>query len=114
MSPADGSQDITQQTTTKKAPATESYLTVVAGAGDVGVIFGKALADVTAGNAPVLATVGSLTANVYNNAAGVAFYIPAKTSVRFKLDRGQDNFMGLIGAGGIVYFYQSSPTTDGV
>jgi hypothetical protein len=78
---------------------------------DVGVIFGPTLASVTGGNVPVIATSGTLTGNTYTGAAGTCFVIPANQGMRFLLQAGRDNFVGIVAAaGGQVRMYQSSPS----
>lgn len=98
-----------------------SYLTITADAADVGVIFGTASADVSGGNAPVLATVGTVPAGVYTPAAGECFVIKSGQTARFLLrplpvgGSGTtapitDQFMGFVGSGaGFMRLYQSSP-----
>lgn len=77
---------------------------------DLGVIFGPTLASVTTTNVPVIATVGSLVANVYTGAAGTCFVLYAKQPLRILLqDSGMDIFMGFVASGaGIMRLYQSS------
>ena len=103
--------------TTSTTGAVDSYLTIQADGADLGIIVGAALADVTGGNAPALATVGAVTANVYPVAgvAGCCLRIPTGTSVRLKLDRNRDNFLGYVAsAAGTMRLYQSSPPREGV
>jgi hypothetical protein len=90
---------------------TRNYLTISADTGaDVGVIFGPSVAAVSGGNAPVLATTGSLVSNVYTGVAGTCWRIPAGTSQRFLCAQGVDNAVGIVGSGaGVVRIYQSSP-----
>lgn len=91
-----------------KSP-TRNCVTVVADV-DLGVIFGSTAASVSGANAPALATVGTLSSGAYTGAAGTAFYIPAKTPMRFLLQPGVDLVMGVVGsASGTCRLYQSSP-----
>lgn len=86
-----------------------NYLTIVSDV-DIGVVFGPTTASVTGGNAPVLATVGTLSSGVYTGAAGTCFLVPAKTPQRFLPAPGVDNFLGVVGSGaGTCRIYQSSP-----
>lgn len=76
---------------------------------DLAVIFGSTAALVSGGNAPVIATVGSLAAGVYTPAAGTAFVAYAKTPLRVLLQDQVDLFMGFVASGaGTMRLYQSS------
>jgi hypothetical protein len=108
-----------------------NYVTIWSDTGaDLGIIFGVTQASVTGGNAPVLATVGTVAAGVYTPAAGTCWRIPAGTSARFHLQPPQgpfgvqsftggagegvqaagDLFMGYVGsAAGVCRLYQSNP-----
>lgn len=87
------------------------YITVFADTADVGLIFGPSLASVTAGNAPALASNGSVTSGVYTPGTGTCHRIPAGQERRFQLLMGQDRFMGFVGsAAGQMRVYQSSPS----
>lgn len=103
-----GSKDLQKQGQ-DPASVVRNCLTIVSDV-DLGVIFGANVAAVSGGNAPVLATVGTLTSNVYTPGAGTCFYIPAKTPHRFLLQNGVDNAVGIVASGaGTVRLYQSSP-----
>lgn len=89
---------------------TRNYLTVYADTADLGVIFGATAAAVSGGNAPAIATVGTLSAGAYTPGAGTCFLIPKGTSQRFLLMAGVDLFLGVVGSGaGTCRLYQSSP-----
>ena len=76
---------------------------------DLGIIFGSTLASVTTTNAPVIATVGSLVANVYTGLAATCYVLYAKQPFRVQLTAGVDLFMGFVGSGaGTMRLYQSS------
>lgn len=74
------------------------FLDVTAQAGDVYVVFGPTLASVTGANAPVPATVNTLTSNVPNYIAGICDYVPSGSTKRFKLWQGGGAVSGAIGA----------------
>lgn len=100
--------DLTVSGQNPKTP-TRNFLTIVSDV-DLGVILGKAAADVTVGNVPALATVGTLASGVYTGVAQTCWYIPAKTPTRFLLQEGVDNFLGVVASGvGTCRIYQSSP-----
>lgn len=65
---------------------------------DVGVIFGTALADVTGGFAPALATVSTVAANAVTAVAGGCHRIPAGQYQEFRLRPGVDYFLGFVAA----------------
>lgn len=89
---------------------TQNFLTLSADV-NIGIIFGPTLASISGLNAPALATTGTLTSNVYTGAAGTCFVIPANQGMRFLLQKGLDNFVGIVGASaGVVRLYQSSPS----
>jgi hypothetical protein len=87
---------------------TRNYLTIECDV-DLGIILGSTAALVTAGNAPVIATVGTLAAGVYTAAAGTCFVIYAKQPTRILLQDGLDLFFGFVASGaGTMRVYQSS------
>jgi hypothetical protein len=87
-----------------------NYLTIVADV-DIGIIFGPTAASVSSGNAPAIATTGTLSSNAYVGAAGTCFVVPADFAVRFLLQPALDKFVGIVGSGnGVVRLYQSSPS----
>ncbi len=92
------------------ASLVSNYLAIIADV-DVGVIFGPTLASISSGNAPVIATTGTLTGNTYTGAAGTCFVIPANSGIKFLLQSGLDKFVGILGASsGKVRMYQISPS----
>jgi hypothetical protein len=94
---------------TGPATATRNYLAIISDV-NVGVIFGPTLASVSSGNAPAIATTGTLTGNTYTGAAGTCFVIPAGTGMKFLLQAAHDKFVGIVGAAsGVVRLYQISP-----
>lgn len=95
----------------QKKGVLDNFVTIFADAADLGIVFGPSAASVSAGNAPVLATVGTVSgAGAYTAAAGTCFRIPAGQSARFHLQRGVDAFMGYVAsAAGTCRLYQSSP-----
>lgn len=95
-----------------KSP-TRNYLSIVADV-DVGVAFGPTAASVSGANAPVLATVGTVSGSgVYTGAAGTCWVIKANAGAsptRFLLQQGVDLFVGIVATGaGKCRVYQSSP-----
>jgi hypothetical protein len=92
-----------------KSP-TDNYLAIIADV-DVGIIFGPTLASVSGANAPVIATTGTLSSNVYVGAAGTCFVLPADFGMKFLLQPALDKFVGIVGASaGTVRIYQISPS----
>jgi hypothetical protein len=115
----DLTQGISQATTNlsqagqKTKSPTQNCLTIEADV-DIGIIFGRTSAAVSSGNAPVIANNGTLSGATYVGTAGTCFIIKAASSgqqpIRFLLQPGVDNFLGVVGSGaGKVRFYQSSP-----
>jgi len=89
---------------------TQNYLAIISDV-DVGVIFGPTLASISGGNAPAIATTGSLSSNAYVGAAGTCFVIPAGTLMKFLLQPTLDKFVGIVGSeAGVVRLYQASPS----
>ncbi len=87
---------------------TRNFVTIVSDV-DVAVIFGPTAASVSSGNAPVIATVGTLTSGVYAAVAGTALVLYSKQPQRFLLQDQTDLFLGFVGAGnGVLRLYQSS------
>lgn len=91
--------------------AMDQYITIFADGADLYVVFGPSQASVTGGNAPVVATVGSVSgAGVYTDAAGTAWKIPNGQSLRVLPQLNQDAFMGFVASGaGTMRIFQSSP-----
>jgi hypothetical protein len=97
-----------RQTGDDPVQASRNFLTIECDV-DLAVIFGQTQALVTTTNAPVIATVGTLTAGVYAGAAGTAFVIYAKQPTRILLQDTLDLYMGFVAAGaGTMRLYQSS------
>ena len=67
------------------------FITIEADGADVGIVFGKAIADVTAGNAPSLTAVGTKcdASGIYTDAAGICFRIPSGQNISVR-PRAQD------------------------
>lgn len=91
--------------------AMDQYITILADGADLYVVFGPSQASVTGANAPVAATVGSVSgAGAYTDAAGTAWKIPNGQSLRVMPQLNQDAFMGFVGsAAGTMRLFQSSP-----
>lgn len=97
--------------------AVGSWITISPEGADVGIVTGGALADVTGGNAPVLAAKGAIDGNgVYTPTPGVCWRIrdqlvaPSPISDRrFKLMTGRDELLGFVpSANGVLRLYISS------
>ena len=94
---------------------TNNYVTLFADGCDLGIIVGPSIAAVggpqATGAAPVLATVGALTASgTYSQATGACWRIPSGTKERLLLQPGIDLFLGVVAsATGTLRLYQSSP-----
>ena len=105
--------NIQQASTQNRQGAVGNYLNLYAETADLGLIFGVSFASVTGANAPVLATVGTVSGvtGVYTSAVGVCIRIPAGTIYEFVPQEGVDLFMGFVGSvAGIVRLWQSSPS----
>ena len=112
--------NLLQQTVTQTSPTqtykgvTDNFVTIAAITSTLYIIFGATAANVSGAHAPVVPNgsggVGTISSGAYTRAAGTAFPIPAGTSIRFRLQKGIDNFMGFIATGaGFASLYQSSP-----
>jgi hypothetical protein len=85
------------------------YITIFADGADLGIIVGSTAALVSAGNAPVLANAGSVTAGVYTGTAGTCHRIISGTERRYLTQIGQDIFLGYVGSTtGNMRIFQSS------
>jgi hypothetical protein len=91
----------------------DQELTIFAETSDLGVIFAPSQAAVTTGNAPVLATVGTVNgAGVYSAVAGTCYRIPAGQERRVLTQRNVDLWLGFVAsAAGVMRLFQSSPAT---
>ena len=87
------------------------FITIEADGADVGIVFGKAIADVTGGNAPSLTAVGTVDASgIYTDAAGICFRIPSGQNISVRPQLKTDLFLGFVGsAAGFLRIFQSSP-----
>lgn len=94
----------------KPTSPVQNYLAITSDV-NIGIIFGQTLASVSSGNAPVIATTGTLSTNTYVGAAGTCFVLPANTSIKFLLQPTLDKFVGIVGASsGTVRMFQISPS----
>lgn len=102
---------LNRQTADDPKSLTRNYVTIECDV-DLAVIFGPTSASVSAGaaNAPVIATVGTLSGGgVYTGVQGTAFVIYAKQPTRFLLQDQVDLFLGFVASGaGTMRLYQSS------
>jgi hypothetical protein len=83
---------------------------IYADGADIGIITGRVAADVTGGNAPVLATAGSVTAGVYTGAAGACWrLVNGATQFEVIPTIFQDVILGYVGsASGNMRLFQIS------
>ena len=70
----------------------------------------QAWSEYALANAPTATGHGTVVSGLYTRSVGTGFPIPVGTSIRFRLQKGMDNFMGIVASGaGYCSVYQSSP-----
>lgn len=83
--------------------AVGSYITIMADGGDLGVITGATVATVTESNAPSLTATGSVSSQgAYTGLGGCCHRIKDGAERRYRLQVGQDNYLGVVGSGALV------------